>query len=236
MQLPDGGSRMRRTDRLFELMQILRDGRLHRAQDMAEALGVSPRTIWRDMDTLRDSGVPVEGARGVGYMITAPITLPPLNLTLPELEALNLGMAIVAEAADPDLKAAAESLATKVDAVSPEKIVGAAEAWKFAVYPFQDIARGFSQMPTLRAAIKARQKLRLVYHSKDAHITTRIIRPLHMEYWGRVWTLTAWCELRADFRVFRVDLVQSAEPQPELFTDEPGKTFDDYLRTQSDTG
>lgn len=220
---------MRRTDRLFDILQILRDGQLHRAQDLAERLEVSVRTIWRDMDTLRASGVPVEGERGMGYMITSPITLPPLTLTLAEMEALNLGMAIVAEAADPDLKAAAESLAAKIDAVSPERVVSEGEAWKFAVYPFQDAARGFAHMPTLRAAIKARQKLRLVYHSKENRLTTRIIRPLHMEFWGRIWTLTAWCELRDAFRVFRVDLIQSAEALPELFTDEPGKRMADYL-------
>jgi predicted DNA-binding transcriptional regulator YafY len=223
---------LRRTDRLFDLMQILRDGKLYRAQDLAERLEVSVRTIWRDMDTLRDSGVPIEGERGVGYMITAPITLPPLTLTLEEMEALNLGMAIVAEAADPDLKRAAETLAAKIDAVAPERVIGDAEAWKFAVYPFADVARGFAHMPTLRAAIKSRQKLRLVYHSKDDRVTSRVIRPLHMEYWGRVWTLTVWCELRDAFRVFRVDLIQSAEALPELFTDEPGKRFEDYLADQ----
>ncbi|MEP3637824.1 MAG: YafY family protein [Paracoccaceae bacterium] len=220
---------MRRTDRLFEIIQILRDGHLHRANDIAEKLEVSMRTIYRDMETLQASGVPVEGERGVGYMVTTPISLPPLNLTVAELEALNLGMAIVAEAADADLKAAANSLAAKIDAVLPERVTSAAEAWKFAVYPFQDAARGFSHMSTLRAAIRARQKLRLVYHSKDDRITTRIIRPLHMEYWGRVWTLTAWCETRDAFRVFRVDLIQSAHALPELFADEPGKNFQDYM-------
>ena len=220
---------MRRTDRLFDLMQILRDGKLHRAQDLADTLEVSVRTIWRDMDTLRASGVPVEGERGLGYMITAPITLPPLNLTLAELEALNLGTAIVAEAADADLKEAAESLAAKIDAVLPERTIREAEAWKFAVYPFQDAARGFAHMPTIRAAIKARQKLSIVYHSKDGRMTTRIIRPLHMEFWGRIWTLTAWCEMREGFRVFRIDLVQDAQAQPELFADEPGKRLEDYL-------
>ncbi|MEP6065832.1 MAG: YafY family protein [Paracoccaceae bacterium] len=220
---------MRRTDRLFEIIQILRDGRLHRANDIAQTLEVSVRTIYRDMGTLQTSGVPVEGERGVGYMVTAPVSLPPLNLTVAELEALNLGMAIVAEAADADLKAAANSLAAKIDAVLPERVVNAADAWKFAVYPFQDAARGFSHMPTLRAAIRARQKLRLVYHSKDDRITTRIIRPLHMEYWGRVWTLTAWCETRDAFRVFRVDLIQSAQALPELFADEPGKNLQDYM-------
>ncbi len=219
---------MRRTDRLFDIIQILRDGKLHRAQDIAARLEVSVRTIYRDMDTLVASGVPVEGERGVGYMITEAITLPPLTLTAAELEALNLGMAIVGEAADPDLKAAALSLAEKVDAVLPTQVVAEADAWKFAVYPFADAARGFAHMPTLRAAIKARQKLRLVYSAKDGMVSSRIIRPLHMEYWGRIWTLTSWCELRNAHRVFRVDLIQSAEALPELFVDEPGKTLDDY--------
>ncbi|GFE48531.1 transcriptional regulator [Roseobacter cerasinus] len=219
---------MRRTDRLFDIIQILRDGKLHRAQDIAAQLEVSTRTIYRDMDTLVASGVPVQGERGVGYMITEAISLPPLNLTVAELEALNLGMAIVAEAADPDLKAAALSLADKVDAVLPTQTIADADQWKFAVYPFADAARGFTHMPTIRAAIRAKQKLRLVYTSKDARVTTRTIRPLHMEYWGRVWTLTAWCELRDAFRVFRVDLIQTAEALPELFVDEPGKTIADY--------
>ncbi|WP_299612176.1 YafY family protein [uncultured Tateyamaria sp.] len=219
---------MRRTDRLFDIIQILRDGKLHKAQDIADICEVSVRTIYRDMDTLVASGVPVQGERGVGYMITEAISLPPLTLTTEELEALNLGMAIVAEAADDTLKSAARTLADKIDAALPERTVAEAEKWKFAVYPFADAVRGFAQMPTLRAAIRARQKLRLTYHSKGDRITTRTIRPLHMEYWGRVWTLTSWCEMRNDFRVFRVDLIQSAEALPEMFVDEPGKQLTDY--------
>ncbi|MFC4215628.1 helix-turn-helix transcriptional regulator [Pseudophaeobacter arcticus] len=219
---------MRRTDRLFEIIQILRDGKLHRAQDIAARLEVSTRTIYRDMDTLVASGVPVEGERGLGYLVREQITLPPLTLTPEELEALNLGMAIVAEAADADLKAAAQSLAAKVDAVLPTEVIAEADAWKFAVYPFADVARGFAHMPTLRAAIKSRQKLALQYRRLDGTLTARTIRPLHMEYWGRVWTLTAWCETRGDFRVFRVDLIEEVRALPELFLDEPGKTLADY--------
>ena len=219
---------MRRTDRLFDIIQILRDGKLHRAQDMAARLEVSVRTIYRDMGTLVASGVPVEGERGVGYMITEAITLPPVSLTVQELEALNLGMAIVAEAADPDLKSAAESLADKIDAVLPTQVIAEADAWKFAVYPFADAARGFAHMPILRAAIRAHQKLRLTYTARDGAVTYRVVRPLHMEYWGRVWTLTAWCELRDNHRVFRVDLIETADALPELFADEPGKTLADY--------
>ena len=92
---------MRRTDRLFELIQILRDGRLHRASDMAARLEVSVRTIWRDMATLMQSGLPIEDERGVGYMLRAPITLPPMVLTADELEALRLGTRLVADGADP---------------------------------------------------------------------------------------------------------------------------------------
>jgi predicted DNA-binding transcriptional regulator YafY len=219
---------MRRTDRLFAILQILRDGRMHRAQDMSETLKVSARTIYRDMDTLVASGVPVQGARGSGYRISEAISLPPLTLTPDEVEVLNLGIAIVAEASDDTLKSAARSLADKIDAVLPERLITDADAWKFAVYPFADAVRGFAQMPTLRAAIRARQKLKLTYHSKGDRITTRIIRPLHLEYWGRVWTLTAWCELRNDFRAFRVDLIQSCEALPEMFVEEPGKRLSDY--------
>ena len=105
---------MRRTDRLFDLILILRDGRLHRGEDLARALEVSVRTIYRDMETLQLSGVPVEGERGLGYMMTAPITLPPLNLTLVELEALHLGMTVVGEVADAELQQAAASLSAKI--------------------------------------------------------------------------------------------------------------------------
>lgn len=224
---------MRRSDRLFDLLQILRDGRLHRAQDMAERLGVSVRTVYRDMETLQASGVPVEGARGVGYKATGAITLPPLALTPAELEALNLGIAIVAEAGDPDLARAAASLGDKLDAVLPEQAISDADAWKFAVHPFADAARGFGQMQTLRSAIKARQKVRLRYVRSDGTTTDRTVRPLHIEYWGRVWILTAWCELRGDFREFRADLIAGAEALPELFSDAPGTSLADFRARQS---
>ena len=220
---------MRRTDRLFDLIQILRDGKLHRAQDMAEKLEVSVRTLYRDMETLQASGVPVEGERGVGYMMTAPITLPPLNLTLAELEALHLGMAVVGEAADAEMQEAARTLSAKIDAVLPEDTTAPKSGWGFAVYPFAEASRGFRHMPVIRAAIRARQKLAISYVALDGNQSERVIRPLELEYWGRVWTCTSWCELRNDFRVFRVDLIENVEPQPDLFTEEPGKTLADYV-------
>lgn len=220
---------MRRTDRLFELIQILRDGRLHRGSDMAERLGVSLRTIYRDMDTLIASGIPVEGERGLGYMMTAPITLPPLNLTLTELEALHLGLAVVNKAADDELKTAAKSLSDKVDAVLPEERSAPASGWGFAVYPFAEAARGFVHMAPLRASIRSRRKIDITYAAPDSVVTARRVRPLQMEYWGRVWTLTSWCELRDDFRVFRVDRIKTLDVSFDTFEEEPGKTLTDYL-------
>ena len=220
---------MRRTDRLFELIQILRDGRLHRGKDLAERLGISLRTLYRDMETLIASGIPVEGERGLGYMMTAPITLPPLNLTLTELEALHLGLAVVTKAADPELQQAAATLSDKVDAVLPEDRAAPASGWGFAVYPFAESARGFVHMAPLRAAIRSRRKIDISYATPDGSETQRRVRPLQMEYWGRVWTLTSWCELRDDFRVFRVDRIRTLDVSFDTFEEDPGNTLSDYL-------
>jgi predicted DNA-binding transcriptional regulator YafY len=221
---------MPRTDRLFDLIQILRDGRLHRAEDLARRLAVSVRTIYRDMDTLIASGVPIAGERGLGYMATAAITLPPLNLTLAELEALQLGLAAVSGGADDEIRRAAQSLSAKIDAVLPENRNAPATGWGLAVYPFAEAARGFQHMPQIRAAIRARQKLRLTYRDAAETDTDCTVRPLQIEYWGRVWSLTAFSETDNDFRVFRVDRITSLRPLPQLFVDEPGKTLADLVR------
>ncbi len=221
----------RRSDRLFDLIQTLRDGRLHRGRDLADKLGISLRTLYRDMDTLIATGIPIEGERGLGYMMTAPITLPPLSLSLQELEALHLGLSVVAKASDPDMAAAADTLATKIDAVLPEDRAAPASGQGFAVYPFADAARGFVHMAPIRAAIRSRRKIEITYRSEGAD-TKRIIRPLQIEYWGRIWTLTAWCELRDGFRVFRVDRIGTLDVSFDTFEEEPGKTLADYLALQ----
>lgn len=227
---------MRRSDRLYEVIQILRDGQLHRAQDMADRLGVSLRTLYRDMDTLATSGVPVQGERGVGYMITAAITLPPLNLTKVELEALHVGMALVGHAGDDELKTAALSLSAKVDAVLPEDRSAPPTGWGFAVYPFADAAKGFQHMSTLRKAVRARQKVEIAYRELDDTTTTCVIRAIELEYWGRVWTVTAWCELQGDFRAFRVDRIEGLRTLPAVFVAEKGKTLADFkARTAQET-
>jgi predicted DNA-binding transcriptional regulator YafY len=210
---------MRRADRLMTLIRHLRSGDLHRAADLAVAMDVSLRTIYRDMETLAKSGVPVEGERGTGYRITAAITLPPLNLSMAELEALHIGLAAMRQSHDPDLAAAASSLATKLDGVLPE--VNAPKA--LAVYPFADAARGFQHLPKIRSAIRARQKLLLSTGARD-----RTVRPLQLDYWGRLWTCVVWCDTSRKFDDLRIDEITSLRILPSLFVEEKGKRLRDY--------
>ncbi len=219
---------MRRTDRLHEIIRLLRDGQAHQADGIARTLGVSVRTIYRDMERLARAGVPVEGARGVGYRLTRHLALPPLTLTRQEVDALTLGLAIVAEAPDPGLREAALSVVDKLDAALPAETIAEAEAWKVEPDPLADPARGFSQLGVLRSAIRGRQKLRV---SGRAHGTTaadHTIRPLRLEPFGRAWILTAWCESHGRFEEFRLDQIEHAAALPELFVDEPGRRLCDF--------
>jgi predicted DNA-binding transcriptional regulator YafY len=217
------GITMRRADRLMQLIQILRDGALHKAADLARATHVSLRTIYRDMDTLAASGVPISGERGVGYVVTAAITLPPLNLTMTELEALHIGLQAVGQNADPELSEAARTISAKIDAVMPEDRVRSPTSYGFAVYPFADAARGFQHLPMIRQALRTRQKLRFEFATGD-----RTVRPLQLDYWGRLWTCLVWCEKTRDFAELRIDQIQSLKILPSLFVDEAGKTLADF--------
>ncbi len=218
---------MRRTDRLFDLIQILRDGRLHKAAEMAERLEVSVRTIWRDMGTLMASGLPVEGERGVGYILRAPITLPPMMLTPAELEALRLGVRLVAQGADPGLARAAQALATKIASVTPEP-ERLTEEDELFVFTGRETARAAPHLPMLRKAIRERERLAVTYIDPEGRESHRDLRPLQLEFWGRVWTLAAWCEARNGFRSFRVDRIVAVTPTNERFPDEPGRQLADY--------
>lgn len=212
---------MRRSDRLMTLIRLLRGGTMHKAGDLARATGVSLRTIYRDMETLAASGVPIEGERGIGYRVTAAITLPPLNLTTEELEALHVALASMGQAHDPDLSRAARSLSAKLDAVLPEDRPAAPTS--LAVYPFADAARGFQHLPRIRQAIRTRQKLAVTLDGRD-----RTVRPLALDYWGRLWTAVVWCETLRRFDELRVDEISALRLLPSLFVEEEGKRLSDY--------
>lgn len=214
---------MKRADRLYRLMELLKDGKRHRAEDLARDLNVSVRTIYRDMDTLIDSGVPVLGERGLGYAAQAAITLPPINLTEAELEALHLGLAVVGQTGDPEMERAARALSVKIDALLPEDRAAPAQ-FGFAAYPFEEAARGFRYMPAFRAAIRTRQKLQITLKDGASHL----LRPLELRYWGRIWSCVGWSETTNTFASFRIDQIDHQSPVPGLFVDEPGKRLSDY--------
>ncbi|MCT4553757.1 MAG: HTH domain-containing protein [Pelagimonas sp.] len=213
---------MTRKSRLYALMDRLRDGELHTAEAMAQDLGVSVRTIYRDMETLAASGVPVEGARGYGYTARAAITLPPLNLTQAELDALHLALATLGAADLPEQAQAAQSLSAKIEAVLPQETGPAPAPFGFATDAFAEAAKGFAHMPKIRAAIRARQRLRLTIENK-----THDLRPLKLDYWGRVWTCRAWSETTNSFLSFPLEQITTLTALPGLFVDEPGKTLAD---------
>ncbi len=225
---------MSRSDRLYALIGTLRDGAVHRAEDLAQRHNVSLRTIYRDMETLQASGVAVTGTRGTGYRAEHSTPLPALSLSDAEMEALQLGIAIVSQATDPDLQMAANSLGAKIDAALTTG--PAPPDWMLATYPFADAARAFAHLAPLRAAIRGRQKLRLTHNdtqnSAPPQRRSETLRPLQLEHWGRIWLLSGWSEDSTAFTTLRVDLIEQVSPLPELFVDEPGKTLTDFLQSQ----
>lgn len=220
---------MRRTDRLFDLIQILRDGQLHTAREMAEQVEVSVRTLWRDMASLQASGLPVDGERGVGYILRETIDLPPLSLTPDEIEALRLGAALVARGADPSLARAAQMLRAKVESVLPDRLrLPPATGGPF-IFTGRETEDSAIHLPPLRHALRERLRVRLVYRDAAGSYSTRLVRPLQLEFWGRVWTLAAWCETRGDFRSFRLDRIEQLIVTDGPFAAEPGRELADYM-------
>jgi len=209
-------------------MQLFRGGRHWLGRDIAEQLEVSLRTIYRDIDTLVASGVSIEGERGVGYILREPIFLPPLTLTGKELEALHFGMKIVQQTADEEMAEAANQLLLKIDAVLPSDRQGCNHLDNLSIFA-PGSNRELPCLADLRRAITARRVVEIDYISLNDKASSRHIRPLQCEYWGNAWTCTAWCELREDFRVFRVDRIEQCQESGDVFVSEPGKTYDDYL-------
>ncbi len=214
---PPPARKLRRKDRLVRLIALLRERAHWRGADLAARLGISLRTLYRDMDTLMRSGVPIEGTRGEGYRMSAPITLPALNLSMAELEALHLGLAVMSEADDDRLRAAGRALAAKIDAALPENRIADTAGIGLAVHPFADPASGVRHMAELRHAVRHRHKLRLEYRDDDGRPARSLARPLALEYWGRVWTCEIWCETRARKITLRLDRITELAPTPDRF-------------------
>jgi predicted DNA-binding transcriptional regulator YafY len=221
---------MRRADRLFEIIQFLRRQKLVRARDLAEKLEVSERTIYRDVRDLMASRVPIEGEAGVGYALRHGFDLPPLMFDEHEIEALVLGARIVESWADPKLAEAAGNVIAKVEAVIPDRLrQHMAETALLA--PAHHFAEPMTVDPSqLRWALRRRRKVRFHYRDGEDRASARAVRPLALSFYGPVWLLAAWCELRQDFRSFRLDRMAELEVMDETFRPELGKTIHDFLK------
>jgi predicted DNA-binding transcriptional regulator YafY len=219
---------MRRADRLFQIVQYLRGGRLLTAAKLAERLEVTKRPIYRDVVDLIGSGVPIEGEAGVGYVMRAGYDLPPLMFNSDEIVALVAGARMIRAWGGAQMAAAAEEALVKIEAVLPED--ARARAASVPVHAFQtnemtDEVR--ARIDRIKAASDGRIRLDLNYGDQHGGASRRVIRPLGLWFWGKVWTVVGWCELRNDFRMFRLDRIKDME-EVGPFKVEKGQSLRDF--------
>ena len=203
---------MRRADRLFQIVQYLRGGRLLTARTLAERLEVSERTIYRDVADLIGSGVPIDGEAGIGYLMRSGYDLPPLMFTRAELSALVAGARMIRSFGGAGMALAAEEALAKIEAVLPEALrdrSAGVTIHAFDTGALSDADR--AMIDRLDHATENHRRLRLAYRDAEGTPTNRTVRPLGLWFWGKVWTLVAWCELRDNFRMFRIDRIANAE-------------------------
>ncbi len=221
---------MRRADRLFEIVQHLRGRRLTTAKQLAQWLEVSERTIYRDVADLLASGVPIDGEAGVGYRIKPGFDLPPLMFNCNEIDALVIGARVVESWGGPGLAQGARSALAKIAAALPRDKRAALESSRlFAPSFFIDPQPG-QRLEALRRAQGERRVVHLRYRDEKEAVSERRIRPLGLFFWGERWSLAAWCELRQDFRNFRLDRIVDITVLDARFADEPGRRLEDFLR------
>jgi predicted DNA-binding transcriptional regulator YafY len=220
---------MRRADRLFQIVSLLRRRKFTTAAWLAERLEVSERTIYRDVADLARSGVPVEGEAGVGYRLGKDFELPPLMFNVEEIRALVLGARMVESWADDALRLAARSALDKIEAVLPA--AGRSELQDTALFALdmRMPAHAREQLGLLRRAIGERRIVALDYRDGDERTSSREVRPLALYFWGPTWTLAAWCELRQDFRNFRVDRITGTTLREQTFELVSPVTLADFI-------
>ncbi|MDE2789862.1 MAG: YafY family protein [Paracoccaceae bacterium] len=209
---------MRRADRLFELIQLLRGGRTAvTAARLAETLEVAPRTIYRDIAALMAMRVPIDGAAGVGYIMRPGYDLPPLMFDREEVEAVTVGLQLLNRTGDRELQAAARRVVNKIAEVLPDLRSDELDDGRFVVSDFGSPAA--ANMGMLRSAIRDSRHLAIVYRDEMERLTERTCLPLAVIYYVEVTVLAAWCELREDFRHFRVDRILACHETGNSFAD-----------------
>ena len=196
---------MRRADRLFQIVQYLRGGRLVTAAMLAERLEVSERTIYRDVADLQSTGVPIDGEAGVGYVLRSGYDLPPLMFTRDEIVALVAGIRMVKSWGGISMARAAAEALVKIELVLPEAERARVADTNVFAPPMELTDEVRELIDLVEKAIEACEILRFGYEDQQGSTTERSVHPLGLWFWGKVWTLVAWCETREDFRMFRLD-------------------------------
>ena len=226
---------MRRADRLFQIVQHFRGGRLVTAQKLGAWLEVSERTIYRDIADLQSTGVPIDGEAGVGYMMREGFDLPPLMFTRDEIVALVTGARLARAWGGIAIANAAQEALVKIEAVLPETERRRIARTQIHAPHFMMPNTVRELFDLLERAADERKTLAIDYADADGSPTTRQIRPLALLFWGKVWTLAAWCEMRNDFRTFRIDRMVRVAPTGETFRPERGRMLSDYYRRVEDS-
>lgn len=223
---------MSKSSRLIQIITLLQARRTAiSAEQLATQLEVSERTIYRDIQHLRDAGMEIDGEAGVGYLLCKNSTLAPLRFNHQELQALMLGIRLVNAWGDDALVEAAEQALNKIKAVLPEHAVLEHNrlTTPFLVPPTQRLERlKYSQ--SLRQAIEQHRQLKIDYRDEQQRPSQRQIWPLGLVFWGAAWTLVAWCQLRDDYRMFRIDRIQELEVLETRFETHPNCSFKDYIQ------
>ena len=220
---------MRRSDRLFDIIQRLRTAsRPMTAATLAADLEVTPRTIYRDIATLQARRVPIDGEAGVGYVLRKGFDLPPLMFTIDEVEAIAVGARLVRRLRDPKLQEAADAVLAKVTVVLPDRMRSHLSATPIYVSPGITAEAQGTDLAEMRAAIRDSRKLYITYADVTGRRSNRTIWPIAMAYYVDVTLVGAWCELRADYRNFRVERIQSSKVLDEHFDQDNGRLFREW--------
>ncbi len=224
---------MRRADRLFRIVQMLRSGRLKTARALAERLQVSERTIYRDVRDLQLAGQPIEGEAGVGYTLRREFDLPPLMFTPEELTALVLGARLVEAWGGAESVIAAKSALARIEAVLPAELAARLDAIALYAPGYRMPMAHRKLLDQLHAACLSRTVLEFSYTrlNEDAsRAEQRTVRPLALAFWSGVWTLAAWDEKRDDFRTFRLDRIEKIEITSRSFVQKRGQRLEDMMK------
>ncbi len=222
---------MRRADRLFQIVQLLRGGRLVTAAQLAEKLEVTPRTIYRDVADLMSTGVPIDGEAGVGYVMREGYDLPPLMFTEAEITALVAGARMVQAWGGAAMAEGAAEALVKIESVLPDRLRDRADAVRVNAIDMQKLTPEVRQLiDVVERASHDRVRLDISYADENGTESRRTVRPLGLWYWGQVWTMVCWCELRDGFRMFRIDRIVALE-EGGRFKEEAGKTLRDFYRS-----